>query len=305
MSQTAILFPGQGAQHIGMGVKIAQHYPAARELFDQANEILQYDLLDLCSNGPAEKLNSTAFSQPALYVASLASLELLRERAPEHLENCKASAGLSLGEYTALCFAGAVRFEDGLKIVRTRGEAMQAASDATPSGMVSILLLDEEKVQELCDRASGSGGVLKIANYLCPGNIVVSGQSEACQRAVDLAEELGGRAIPLQVAGAFHTSIMESATEKLAAALEDITIEPPEIPVISNVDALPHSDPVEIREILVKQVIHPVRWENSIRYLLDLGIDQFCEVGPGNVLRGLMKRISRKTPFENFNDETV
>ena len=305
MSQCAILFPGQGAQQLGMGVKVARKYPAARSLFDQASEILEYDLLDLCANGPEEKLNSTICSQPALFVAGLACLEVLRDLAPQHIENCKAVAGLSLGEYTALAFADAISFEDGLQIVKTRGEAMQAASDATPSGMVSILLLDEEKVQEVCDKASAEGNTLVIANYLCPGNIVVSGDKAACGQAVTLAEQAGGRAVPLKVAGAFHTPIMNSATEKLADALENVAVNSPEIPVVSNVDANPHSDPAEIRDILVKQVVRPVRWEDSMNYLLETGIDQFCEVGPGKVLKGLMKRISRKTPFDNFNDDAL
>lgn len=305
MSQCAILFPGQGAQQLGMAVKVARKYPVAQSLFDQASQILGYDLLDLCANGPEEKLNSTVCSQPALFVAGLACLEVLRDKAPQHIENCKAVAGLSLGEYTALCFADALSFGDGLHIVKTRGEAMQAASDATPSGMVSILLLDEEKVQEVCDKASGGGNTLVIANYLCPGNIVVSGDKAACEQAVALAEQAGGRAIPLKVAGAFHTSIMNSATEKLAHALENITVNSPKIPVVSNVDAKPHDDPAEIREILVKQVVCPVRWEDSMNYLLESGVDQFCEVGPGKVLKGLMKRISRKTPFDNFNDDTL
>ncbi len=305
MSQTAILFPGQGAQQIGMGVKVAQQYPAAKALFDQAADILEYDLLELCTNGPEEKLNSTVYSQPALFVAGLASLEVLRDLAPEHIENCKAAAGLSLGEYTALAFAEALSFEDGLRIVKTRGEAMQAAADAKPSGMVSILLLDEEKVQEICDQATTSESILKIANYLCRGNIVVSGDKAACEQAVTLAEEAGGRAIPLKVAGAFHTPIMNSATEKLAAALENVTVNSPKIPVVSNVDAQSHDDPAEIREILVKQVVHPVRWEDSMKHLLETGIDQFCEVGPGKVLKGLMKRINRKIPFGNFNDDSL
>ena len=305
MSQTAILFPGQGAQQIGMGVKVAQQYPAAKALFDQAADILEYDLLELCTNGPEEKLNSTVYSQPALFVAGLASLEVLRDLTPEHIENCKAAAGLSLGEYTALAFAEALSFEDGLRIVKTRGEAMQAAADAKPSGMVSILLLDEEKVQEICDQATTSESILKIANYLCRGNIVVSGDKAACEQAVTLAEEAGGRAIPLKVAGAFHTPIMNSATEKLAAALENVTVNSPKIPVVSNVDAQSHDDPAEIREILVKQVVHPVRWEDSMKNLLETGIDQFCEVGPGKVLKGLMKRINRKIPFGNFNDDSL
>lgn len=304
MSQVAFLFPGQGAQHVGMGVKIAEAYPAAKALFDQASEILGYNLLELCANGPEEKLNATNISQPALYVSSLASLELVKDRQPELLEQCQIAAGLSLGEYTALAFAGALSFEDGLRVVKARGEAMQAAAEATPSGMVSILLLDEEKISGLCEQASDAG-LLQIANYLCPGNIVVSGDKAACEKVVPLAEENGGRPIPLKVAGAFHTPIMQSATEKLAAALESVEIQPSRVPVVSNVDAQPHNDAAEIRDILVKQVVHPVLWEKSMRTLLDSGVDHFCEIGPGAVLKGLMKRISRKTPFDNFNDDAV
>ncbi|WP_013628833.1 ACP S-malonyltransferase [Rubinisphaera brasiliensis] len=304
MSQVAFLFPGQGAQHVGMGVKIAEAYPAAKALFDQASEILGYNLLGLCANGPEEKLNATNISQPALYVSSLASLELVKDRQPELLEQCQIAAGLSLGEYTALAFAGALSFEDGLRVVKARGEAMQAAAEATPSGMVSILLLDEEKITGLCEQVSDAG-LLQIANYLCPGNIVVSGDKAACEKVVPLAEENGGRPIPLKVAGAFHTPIMQSATEKLAAALESVEIQPSRLPVVSNVDAQPHHDAAEIRDILVKQVVHPVLWEKSMRTLLDSGVDHFCEIGPGAVLKGLMKRISRKTPFDNFNDDAV
>ena len=304
MSQTAFLFPGQGAQHIGMGVKTAQRYPAAKAMFDQAAEILGYNLLELCANGPEEKLNATNVSQPALYVSSLAMIEIVRENAPERIDQCQMAAGLSLGEYTALAFDGALSFEDGLRVVKVRGEAMQAAAEATPSGMVSILLLDEAQVRELCQQAS-SAGLLQIANYLCPGNIVVSGDKAACEQVVPLAEAMGGRPIPLKVAGAFHTPIMQSATDKLAEVLETVTVLPPKMPVVSNVDAQPHHTSDEIREILVKQVVHPVLWEKSMQTLLDAGIVHFCEIGPGTVLKGLMKRISRKSPFDNFNDESL
>lgn len=304
MNQTAFLFPGQGAQHLGMGVKVAEKYPAAKKLFTEASDILGYDLLALCANGPEERLHATNISQPALYVCSLASLEIVKEQAPEQMDACQFAAGLSLGEYTALAYAGALSFADGLRVVKARGEAMQAAAEATPSGMVSILLLEADKVEELCDQARGTG-LLQIANYLCPGNIVISGDLAACERVVPLSEEMGGRPIPLKVAGAFHTPIMQSATAQLAAALESVTVLPPRIPVVSNVDAVAHNDAAEIREILVKQVVHPVLWEKSMTSLLEQGVDHFCEIGPGSVLKGLMKRISRKTPFENFNDDSV
>ncbi|WP_339743285.1 ACP S-malonyltransferase [uncultured Rubinisphaera sp.] len=304
MPKTAFLFPGQGAQQIGMGVKVAEKYPAARQLFDQAADILGFDLLKLCAQGPEERIHATEISQPALYVSSLASLEVVKDQSPEALGQVEVAAGLSLGEYTALAFAGAMSFEDGLRVVRVRGQAMQAAADATPSGMVSLLLLDEEKVQQVCEKASDAG-LIQIANYLCPGNIVVSGDQAACEKVVGIAEEAGGRAIPLKVAGAFHTPIMQSATEKLANVLESVQIQAPRIPVVSNVDSKTHSDAAEIREILVKQVVHPVLWEKSMNALLEMGVEQFYEIGPGKVLKGLMKRIARKASVENFNDESI
>lgn len=301
MAKIALLFPGQGAQHVGMGSKLVQEYPAAKALFDKAGEILGYDLAKLCFEGPADELDSTIYSQPALFVSSLAALEKLRTDNPDVVLGCEMAAGLSLGEYTALVFAGAMSFEDGLKVVQRRGQAMQAAADATPSGMVSILLLDRDQVQKVCDDASAHGSI-QIANYLCPGNIVVSGENAACERAAELAETAGGRAVPLAVAGAFHTPIMKPADDQLAEALADTSIKSPEIPVVSNVDATTHSDPEEIRNILIQQVLQPVRWEDSIRHMMEAGCDEFYEVGPGKVLKGLMKRIARKTPITTIND---
>jgi [acyl-carrier-protein] S-malonyltransferase len=301
VSKIAFLFPGQGAQHVGMGKTIAQRCPAARALYDRAAEVLGYDLAKYCFEGPAAELDTTEISQPAIFVTSLACLELLRSESPEVPLACEMAAGLSLGEYTALVFAGALSFEDGLRVVQRRGQAMQAASDATPSGMVSLLLLSTDKVAELCQAAS-SVGSLQIANYLCPGNIVVSGTQAACEWVAEQAEKAGGRAIPLAVAGAFHTHIMQPADLKLAEALSSAAVRRPEIPVISNVDAKAHEDPQEIREILVRQVISPVLWEDSMRAMLAAGVDQFYEIGPGKVLRGLLKRIDRKAECQTVND---
>lgn len=301
MSKTALLFPGQGAQHIGMGKRLVEDYPKARELFDKANEILGYDLAKMCFFGPASDLDSTIYSQPALFVCSLAALEKLRADSPDVVLGCEMSAGLSLGEYTALVFSGAMSFEDGLRVVQRRGQAMQAAADATPSGMVSILLMDRDQVQGVCDDASAHGSI-QIANYLCPGNIVISGENAACERAAEIADANGGRAVPLAVAGAFHTPIMKPADDQLAEALAGVQIKSPEIPVVSNVDANVHSDPEEIRGLLVQQVLQPVRWEDSIRRMIDEGCTEFYEVGPGKVLKGLMKRISRKMPITTIND---
>lgn len=284
-----------------MGRELVERLPAARRLFDSAREILGYDLAQLCATGPADELDSTVYSQPALFVTSLAALESLREQSPDVVLACEAAAGLSLGEYTAMVFAGAMDFEVGLRVVQARGAAMQEAADAQPSGMVSILGLERGQVQELCDQARGDG-VLEIANLLCPGNIVISGTNDACERAAQLAEKMGAmKAIPLAVAGAFHTQIMQPAVERLAAALADAPLRKPTIPVISNVDAQPHTDPDEMRALLIKQVVSPVRWEDSMRYLLSQGYDQFYEVGPGRTLRGLMKRIDRKVACDGVN----
>ncbi len=300
MSKIGFLFPGQGAQSVGMGQALAENFPAARKLYDQANEILGYDLAKLCFEGPAEQLDSTVISQPALFVTSLAALEMLRAERPEVALACEMSAGLSLGEYTALVFAGVMSFEDGLRVVQRRGQAMQDAADRTPSGMVSVLLLDRDQVERVCADAS-STGKLSIANYLCPGNIVLSGENAACERAAELAEAAGGRAVPLAVAGAFHTSLMEPADARLAEALAGVPLGKPDIPVVSNVDAAVHDDPAEVRELLVRQVVSPVLWEDSMRLMLEQGVDEFYEIGPGNVLRGLLKRINRKIPCETIN----
>lgn len=301
MSKIAFLFPGQGAQHVGMGKTIAQRYPDARSLYDRATEILGYDLAQLCFEGPADELDSTVYSQPALFVTSLAALEMLRFDAPDVVLSCEMTAGLSLGEYTALVFAGAMTFEDGLRLVQRRGQAMQDAADATPSGMVSTLLLQPEQVEQIC-REAGAVGQLEISNYLCPGNTVLSGENAACERAAELIDEAGGKAVPLAVAGAFHTSIMQPADTRLAEVLTEIPLKKPEIPTVSNVDARPHDDPDEIRELLVRQVISPVLWEDSIRYMLAEGVDEFYEIGPGRVLRGLLKRINRKVACTTIND---
>jgi len=301
MGKTAFLFPGQGAQTVGMGKVLYDTLPTAKALFDKADEILGYSLTDLCFNGPMEQLSTTAVSQPALYVTSLAALESLKMSAPEAVEACSAAAGLSLGEYTALVFAGVMSFEDGLRVVQRRGQAMQEAADATPSGMVSLLGPEVEVVEDLCAKARGEE-ILQVANLLCPGNTVVSGTRAACERVVALAEETGAaRAVPLAVAGAFHTPIMRPADEKLAEVLANVQISAPRIPVISNVDVEVHTDADDIRATLVRQLLSPVQWEKTMRKLMADGYDTFYEVGPGRVLRGLMKRIDRKMPCQGVD----
>lgn len=305
MARIAFLFPGQGAQHIGMGQQIAEAYPAAAALYARASEILGYNLAEVCKKGPADRLNSTAVSQPAIYVTSLACLEKVKAEMPDLPGRCEMTAGLSLGEYTALVFAGAMTFEDGLRVVQQRGEAMQAAADATPSGMASILMLPPEQVQQICEQAAKEVGTVQIANLLCPGNIVIAGTLAGVNRAVELAEAASAKVVRLTVAGAFHTEIMKPADEKLAVALSGVKIDSPRIPVLSNVDVASHSDPNEIRSILVRQVLNPVRWEDGMKSMLEAGIDEFYEIGPGRVLTSLMKRINRKIPCTVINDTPV
>ena len=283
-----------------MGQELNQEIPRVKELFDQAGEILGFDLRAVCLDGPKEALEATDVSQPAIFVASLAALEDLKRTDPAAVENCHGAAGLSLGEYTALVFAGALDFETGLKIVRRRGQAMQAAALATESGMTSVLGLDEAKIDELCAKVAPFGRLWK-ANLLGPGNIVVSGEKKALEHVEVIATELGAsRVIPLAVAGAFHSDLMKPADQQLAEVLREADLKSPRIPVYSNVDAAVHNDPEDIRRTLVEQVIAGVRWEDSIRKMMADGSDSFYEIGPGRVLTGLLKRIDRKTPCQNI-----
>lgn len=299
MPRSALLFPGQGAQTVGMAGALCQTLPAAHALFQRASAALGYDLLDVCANGPADRLNATDVSQPAIFVASLAALEQLKLDQPDALAGVEATAGLSLGEYTALVYAGAVSFDDGLRVVKARGEAMQAAAVATPSGMVAVLGLEAKEVEPLVAEAR-SAGTLEVANYLCPGNTVASGVLAALDRLEQLCQERGGiRTARLAVAGAFHTALMKPADDALAAALAGVTFAAPVVPVWSNVDARPHTDPAELPGLLVRQVLSPVRWEETIRGLLAAGVERFYEVGPGRVLAGLLKRVNRKADVVN------
>jgi len=298
MTRVAFLFPGQGAQTVGMARELCASLPQARQLFTEASAQLGYDLLDVCVNGPPERLNSTVVSQPALFVSSLAALESLKQSEPPVLEECVAAAGLSLGEFTALTFAGALTFAEGLRLVQRRGEAMQAAADLTPSGMVSVLTLEQAKVEERC-AAARQNEILQIANYLCPGNYAVSGHRSACDRLEPLVAEVGGRTVRLAVAGAFHTPLMKSADEAMAEVFASVPLTTPRVPVWSNVTAQPHGSPEETRTLLRRQMTQPVRWEDTMRHLLGEGCERFYEIGPGRVLAGLLKRVQRKVDCRN------
>ncbi|CAK9164152.1 unnamed protein product [Ilex paraguariensis] len=302
----AFLFPGQGAQAVGMG-KEAQKVPAAEDLYKKANDILGFDLLDVCINGPKEKLDSTVLSQPAIYVTSLAAVEVLRARdgGQQIIDSVDVTCGLSLGEYTALAFAGAFSFEDGLKLVKLRGEAMQGAADAAKSAMVSVIGLDSEKVQLLCDAANedvDESDKVQIANFLCPGNYAVSGGVKGVEAVEAKAKSFKARmTVRLAVAGAFHTSFMEPAVSRLEAALAATEIRTPRIPVISNVDAQPHADPDTIKKILARQVTSPVQWETTVKTLLNKELKKSYELGPGKVIAGIVKRINKGAAIENID----
>ncbi len=301
-SPPTVLFPGQGAQAVGMAGDWVEQSPAAAELFARASTLLGYDLLAVCRSGPAERLNTTAVSQPAILVTSLAALEVQRARDPAPLEATAITAGLSLGEYTALVFAGALGFDDAVRVVAERGRAMQDCADASAGGMVAVLGLEREAVAALCDTCRGDG-ILQVANVLCPGNIVVSGSLDACERLEAEAPAAGAmKCVRLEVAGAFHTPLMQPAVERLAAALAAADLRAPRIPVVSNVDARPHTDPEEIRGLLARQVVGVVEWQASVAYILSTGVRSVWEIGPGRVLRGLLKRIDRSVAASGVFD---
>jgi len=299
------MFPGQGAQEVGMGRELAQNNHEIGRLYQRANEIVGYNLASLCFEGPAERLDTTEISQPGIFVTSAAYLLALRkgiiasELAEVAPEVC---LGLSLGEYTALYAAGAMTFDQVLKLVQIRGQSMQAAAEKRSGGMVSIMGLDERAVNELCEAVlsespqeqDGQGAVLVAVNFNCPGQIVLSGTKLACERAEERAEEFGAsRAIGLRVAGAFHSSLMGPAAAELKKALDQCEFSRFSCPVVANVDAQVYDGPEQISDKLMRQLVSAVRWQQSIEKLLDEGVERFVEIGPGRVLTGLVKKISR------------
>lgn len=300
MSQTGcvVLCPGQGAQAVGMGQKWAAASPAAAAVFAQADAVLGLSLSELCFAGPDERLNRTDIAQAAIYTASIASFAGLRERGL--LGEVKATAGLSLGEFTALHLAGAFDFETGLKLVRLRGQAMQDAAEASAGSMVALIGADEAQAVALCDAARGTD-VLVPANFNCPGQIVISGSKTACARAVTKADEMGIKATALTVAGAFHSPLMQPAADRLAAALAQVSWQTPSTMVLSNVTAGPHegNDAASIQQRLIEQLTSPVRWSQSMSWLTQQVQGDYLELAPGKVLSGLMRRIDRNVKVAN------
>ena len=296
MSKTALLFAGQGAQVVGMGKDLAEKFPTAQSWFERANTALGYDLTAICFTGPEAELTKTEHAQPGIFLASWVAFQLLKESVPNLAFD--ATAGLSLGEFTALTAAGTFSFEDGLRLVRQRGKFMQEACDVTKGGMAAIIGLDEALTREACAEA----GVV-LANLNCPGQLVISGEADKITKACELAKAKGAkRALPLPVAGAYHSPLMASAQTKLQAELARVTVNAPLVPVISNVTAQAHTTPAEISARLVEQVCASVRWEESMRALLAQGYTRFIELGPGSALSGFMKRIDKSAQMLNVAD---
>jgi [acyl-carrier-protein] S-malonyltransferase len=294
----AFIFPGQGAQYIGMGKELYDHFTIVKSVFDKANEILNEDFVNLIFNGTEEDIKKTENAQPGILMVSTAISELLKEKGITPVM----TAGLSLGEYSALVAAGALSYEDALPLVRKRGRYMNEAVPAGKGTMAAVLGLDAELLLACCEKASELGTV-GIANYNCPGQLVLSGEAAAVDKASELAKEAGAkRVVPLKVSGPFHSSLLKPAGEKLAEELGNVTIQNPDIPVITNVEAQPVKDAEAIKKLLIDQVSHSVRWEDCVRYMLSQGVDTFVEVGPGKALTGFMKKIDKTAAVYNVED---
>ena len=289
----AYVFPGQGSQFVGMGKDLYEQNEEAKALFEKANDILGFRITDLMFNGTEEDLRQTKVTQPAVFLCSVIPALVNPDVKPDM------TAGHSLGEFSALVVAGALSFEDGVKLVSQRAQAMQKACEINPSTMAAIIGLPDEKVEQLC--AEVTEGVVVPANYNCPGQIVISGENEAIQAACAKMTEAGAkRALPLKVGGAFHSPLMEPARAELAQAIEKTEIHAPKCPIYQNVDAMPHTDPAEIKQNLVAQLTSPVRWTKSVQNMVANGADTFIECGPGAVLQGMIKRISKEVNAESL-----
>jgi [acyl-carrier-protein] S-malonyltransferase len=292
MQRIAFLFPGQGSQFVGMGKDLYNKYQAVKNIYKKANDIMEMDLAQICFEGPEEDLKQTQITQPAIFVHSMAVYGLIKNK----LAPAAAVAGHSLGEYSALVAADALSFEEGLRLVKMRGELMQKAGIDQPGTMAAIIGLNADQVNKICSDLEKTG-IVRAANYNSPGQIVISGNREAVAAAMALAKQNRAKiAVELVVSGAFHSPLMESAVTGLSESLKKAEIKPPSIPVYTNVQSTPSKEIGEIRELLFKQLTHPVRWEEIIRNMSADKINEFFEIGPGKVLTGLNKRIVRELP---------
>ncbi|QSF47230.1 ACP S-malonyltransferase [Paenibacillus tianjinensis] len=298
MGKIAFVFPGQGAQAVGMGKDVYNALPQSRAVFEKGDEVLGFPLSQLVFEGPDSELKQTVNTQPALVTTSVAYLEALSGRglSPDYV------AGHSLGEYSALVAADVLTYEDAVKLVRLRGRFMEEAVPGGQGAMAAVLGAEREALAELCRSISAEGSTVELANVNCPGQIVVSGSQAGVDGVVQRVKEAGGkRAIPLEVSGPFHSSMMKEAAERLAAELKSITFNAPSVPVIVNVTASPVTDPEEIRELLVRQVFSPVLWQDSVEWLIAAGVDTFVEIGSGSVLAGLIRKIDKNVKVININ----
>ncbi len=299
MAKVAFVFPGQGSQYVGMGKDLFEKSLRAKELFEKANEILSFDISDVMFNGPTDKLKQTDVTQPALFLHSAILFELLGDKSFD------GAAGHSLGEYSALYAAGALSFEDALSLVRERGKAMLEAGKIKEGTMAAVIGLDVAKLEEACKKAEAKG-VVQCANFNCPGQIVISGEPEAVREAMKLAKEAGAKIVKeLVVSGAFHSALMEYAVESFSKKLDAVEVETAKVPVYANVTAKPVKEPGEIKDLLLRQLTSPVRWEESVRNMIADGFDTFVEIGAGKVLQGLIKRIDRNVKIlgvDKFED---
>jgi [acyl-carrier-protein] S-malonyltransferase len=294
MEKFAFVFPGQGSQYVGMGKDLWERNGAAREFFERADRLLKYNLSEVCFEGPEEKLRQTKNTQPAIFLHSLALSNLLKD------ERAFAAAGHSLGEYTALVYAGALTFEDGLQLVRLRAELMQKACDERPGTMAAIIGLDSKVIGEVCQIA-GEDGIVQAANYNSPGQVVISGSVSGVRKAMEVAKERDARMVKeLVVSGAFHSPLMESAAEQLKDAIERTPVREARMPVYANVTGAPIRKPDDIRAALAQQLTSAVQWEESIRNMIADGVSKFIEVGPGKVLQGLIKRIGSEVEVKGI-----
>ncbi len=293
MGNVAWQFPGQGSQAVGMGQDLADAYPEAAEVFRRADEILGVPLSRLCFEGPAEELTDTINAQPAIFTHSAAVLAVLRNRKPDFHPDFV--AGHSLGEYSALYAAGVLTFEDALRLVRERGRLMKLAGERQPGGMAAILGLDLETVEQICREVrEGTGLPIQVANDNCPGQVVISGDVQALEQAMEKAKAAKARrVVRLAVSIAAHSALMATVSEEFARVVRDTPMQPPSVPVVMNATARPATDIEDIRERLIAQLTSPVRWTETVRYMIDQGVDTFYEIGPGDVLTGLVKRIDR------------